>query len=406
MRILFADSFDEASLEKLRTHGHECAYEPALNGNDLPGSLTGIDALVVRSTNVTTEALLSSDSLRIVVRAGAGTNTIDKTTAADRAVYVCNTPGKNAVAVAELTMAFLLAMDRRLPDNVIALRDGRWDKKEFAKAQGILGRTIGIIGMGAIGIEVAMRAKSFGLRVIAVRKDRPDDTAKRLVNVGVEFVDTTDQLLAISDIVSIHVPLLDSTHHMVDARFLAKMRDGAWIINTSRGDIIDEAALLDALEHRGMAAGLDVFPDEPSNTQTDFTSVLAQHPAVYGTHHIGASTEQAQQAIADEVVEILESFDQGHVLNAVNIEPHPIGSTTIVVRHRDRVGVLSSVLAIFKNFGVNIEQMENEVFRGAKAACATLHVSGDVNPDLVLQISALDNIIQIIARHKDGRIVV
>jgi len=405
MRILFADSFDQASLERLRSLGHECVYEPALNGNDLPGALPGIDALVVRSTKVTAESLLASDSLRIVVRAGAGTNTIDKDTAANRAVYVCNTPGKNAVAVAELTMAFLLAMDRRLPDNVIALRNGKWDKKEFAKARGLFGRTIGIIGMGAIGIEVAARAKSFGLRVVAVRKDRPDNIAERIESVGVEIIDTTDQLLAISDIVSIHIPLLGATHRMVDSGFLAKMRDGAWIINTSRGDIIDGAALLDALEHRGMAAGLDVFPDEPSDTQADFTSALAQHPAVYGTHHIGASTEQAQHAIADEVVEILEAFDQGHILNPVNTEAHPIGSATVIVRHRDRVGVLSSVLAVFKNFGINIEQMENEVFQGAKAACATLHVSGNVDSELVARISGLDNIIQVIAQHKDGRIV-
>ncbi|NHZ71419.1 MAG: hypothetical protein GWP18_07230 [Proteobacteria bacterium] len=267
-------------------------------------------------------------------------------------------------------------------------------------------RTIAILAFGAIGIEVAARARSFGLRVVGVRKNRSEDTVERLANLGVENVDTTDELLAISDIVSIHVPLLDATHHMVDARFLAKMRDGAWIINTSRGDVIDGSALLDAIEHRGMAAGLDVFPDEPSSTQAEFTSALAQHPAVYGTHHIGASTEQAQQAIADEVVEILEAFDRGHILNAVNAEPFPIGSTTIVIRHRDRIGVLSSVLAIFKNVGINIEQMENEVFKGAKAACATLHVSGDVDSDLIAKVSAMDNIIQVIAQHKDGRIVV
>jgi D-3-phosphoglycerate dehydrogenase len=130
---------------------------------------------------------------------------------------------------------------------------------------------------------------------------------------------------------------------------------------------------------------------------------LAQHPAVYGTHHIGASTEQAQQAIADEVVEIVEAFERGVIINPVNTEPHPVGPTTIVVRHRDRVGVLSSVLTILKNAGINIEQMENGVFKGANAACATLHVSGSIDPDLVNRIAGEDNIIQVIAQDKSGR---
>jgi len=139
LHILFADSFDQDSLQMLQERGHECVYEPGLTASDLPGSLNGFEALVVRSTKVTADALQASDSLRIVVRAGAGTNNIDKAAAADQAIYVCNTPGKNAVAVAELAMAFLLAMDRRLPDNVAALREGRWDKKRFVKARGLLG---------------------------------------------------------------------------------------------------------------------------------------------------------------------------------------------------------------------------------------------------------------------------
>lgn len=403
MRILFADTFDQPSLENLRAHGHQCVYEPGLTAEDLPSSVQCAEALVVRSTKVTAAVLESADSLRIVVRAGAGTNTIDKQVAADRAIYVCNTPGKNAVAVAELAMAFLLAMDRRLPDNVAALRDGRWDKKHFANARGLFGRTIGIIGLGAIGLEVAVRARAFGLQVVAVRKDRPAPIAERIDELDIQEVNDLDELLATSDIVSIHVPLMDATHHMVDADFLAKMHDGAWIINTSRGDVIDGSALLDAVEHRGMAAGLDVFPDEPSRGQASFESPLAQHPAVYGTHHIGASTEQAQQAIADQVVEILEGFEQGLVINAVNTEPHPIGPTTLVVRHHDRVGVLCSVLAVLKDAGINIEQMENEVFSGANAACATLHVSGSVDPDLVNRLAAQDNIIQVIAQGKAER---
>jgi D-3-phosphoglycerate dehydrogenase len=403
LKILFADSFDKSALATLQAHGHECRSEPGLTADDLPTALGGADALVVRSTKVTAAALESSDSLRLIVRAGAGTNTIDKQTAANRGIYVCNTPGKNAVAVAELTMALLLAIDRRLPDNVAALRDGRWDKKRFAKAQGLFGKTMGIIGLGAIGLEVAVRAKAFGLDVLVIAKDRPAPTVKRIEEIGIRVVDNLDELLASSDIVSIHVPLSEATHHLVDTAFLGKLRDGAWIINTSRGDIVDGPALLEAVENRGMAAGLDVYPDEPSSGQADFESELAQHPAIYGTHHIGASTEQAQQAIADEVVEIIQAFENGRVLNSVNTETHPVGSTTLVVRHRDRVGVLSSVLALLKNAGINIEQMENAIFAGANAACATLHVAGSVDADLLNLISAQDGIIQAIAREKSGR---
>ncbi len=319
MKILFADKFPAAHAEQIRARGHECVSSPDLTADDLPAHLQGIDALVVRSTQVTDAALGAGDRLKIVIRAGAGTNTIDKQAAAGRGIYVCNVPGKNAVAVAELTLGLILAIDRNIPDNVADLRAGQWDKKRYSAAQGLYGRSLGIVGLGAIGMAVAERAGAFGLRIHVIDKPgRAAETTARLDALQATRVPDLAALAAQCDILSFHVPAADSTRSLVDSELLAQMRPGAMVINTSRGDVIDEAALLAALDDKGLRAGLDVYQGEPAGGRGEFKSELAQHPNVYGTHHIGASTEQAQSAVAERVVEMLVAFDAGEVLHCVN----------------------------------------------------------------------------------------
>jgi len=233
-----------------------------------------------------------------VIRAGAGTNTIDTDAAAERAVYVCNVPGRNAAAVAELTMGLLLAIDRRIADNVADARDGTWDKKTYGKAEGLLGSTMGILGLGSIGFLVAERAAAFGIRIQSVaREGRSAAAVARADELGITMCGSVEELVASSDIVSLHVPASAETKHLVDEAFLARMRPGAILLNTSRGDVVDEAALLTALDEGRVRAGLDVFDDEPGSGHADWGSPLAKHPGVVATHHIGASTSQAQRAI-------------------------------------------------------------------------------------------------------------
>ena len=378
MRILFADKIDTARLGRLEAAGHECIVKPELTAGDLAEHIEGIEVLVVRSTQVKRKVFKAADRLAMVLRAGAGTDTIDCDGAAKFGVYVCNVPGRNAVAVAELTMGLLLAVDRQIPSATSDLHDGRWDKARYMGATGLKGRRMAIVGMGAIGMEVARRAAAFGIELTALyREDRSRALLAEMKQLDIQIRPDWDSLLADADIVSIHLPSTPDTCGLVDAAFLAKMGDGAILLNTSRGEIVDEAALLHALDHRAMRAGLDVFCAEPAGADEQWNSPLASHPRVTGTHHIGASTVQASEDIADGVVEVLEAFATGEVLNCVNRAERPLGRSTIVVRHRDQVGVLAGILMALRASGINVLQMRNEILAGPKhhAAVATISVS-------------------------------
>ncbi len=397
MRVLFADAIDASTVDVLTARGHDCVSDAKLSADDLPARIEGFQALVVRSTKVTAATIEAADALELIVRAGAGTNTIDVAAASEVGIYVTNVPGRNAIAVAELTMGLLLAIDRRIADNVADLRTGSWNKASYSKADGLFGKVMGIVGLGEIGFAVAERATAFGLGVRAIRKERDEGTDERIRAIGIELVDSLEELVETSDIISIHVPATPETESMFDARLLGRMKEGAILLNTSRGDIVDEAALLDALETRALRVGLDVYPDEPGSGETAWSSKLAQHPNVVGTHHIGASTAQAQKAVAEGVVEIVDAFVRGEILNCVNLAPTRLGTHTLHVRHFDRVGVLAGVFDILRRRELNVEQMENRVFEGRNAAVATIDVVGDVGPDLIDALEGLDHVIHVSA---------
>ena len=250
-----------------------------------------------------------------MVRAGAGFNTIDVAAASRRGIYVSNCPGKNSVAVAELAFGLILSLDRRIPDNVAALRAGKWNKGEFSKARGLFGRTLGLIGLGQIGREMVPRAHAFGMNVIAWSRSLTPESATEL---GVGFKATATDVAASADIVSVHVALNAKTRNMLGKDFFDAMRKGAYFVNTARAEVIDQNALLAAVREKGIKPALDVYSNEPSGSTGEFSDPIAQE--VYGTHHIGASTDQAQEAIAMETVRIIASFmGRGEVPNAVNL---------------------------------------------------------------------------------------
>ncbi|MAT37433.1 MAG: hydroxyacid dehydrogenase [Acidimicrobiaceae bacterium] len=402
MKILFADALPEFYIDILRQRGDECVVEPDISAEDLPNALEGIDVLVVRSTKVTAEAIASSDQLSLIVRSGAGTNTIDCQAAADAGIYVCNVPGTNSVAVAELTLGLLLAIDRHIADCVVDLRNGQWNKKKYSEADGLLGKTLGIIGVGEIGLAVAERARSFGMSVIAVRNpNRRVDIESRIRSVGIRLVDDQETLLSESDVVSIHVPGGGSTEGLVDANFLNQMKDGSVLLNTSRGEVVDEKALLNALETKNMRAGLDVFCDEPKAGTSQFNSSLASHPRVVGSHHIGASTKQAQDATSNGTIEVIEGYRNGEVINCVNMATSRIGTASITVRHFDQVGVLAEVFRVLRNAKINVQTVKNNVFLGANSAVAVLDVSGELTPEICEELRGLEHVIQIqVAEHE------
>jgi D-3-phosphoglycerate dehydrogenase len=385
MRVLIADEFEQSGRDRLRDLGCEVSFQPALKDEALAVAIDEFlpDVLVVRSTKVT-EAHLSAGALKLVVRAGAGYNTIDVGAASRRGIYVSNCPGKNSVAVAELAFGLILSLDRRIADNVAALRKGQWNKKEFSKARGLYGRTLGLIGLGQIGREMVPRAQAFGLPVVAWSRSLTPERAEEL---GVTGADSPAEVAAAADIVSVHVALNGQTRGLIGAAFFDAMRPGAFFINTSRAEVVDQEALAAAVREKKIRAGLDVFAKEPATSTGEFADEIACLDLVYGTHHIGASTEQAQEAIAAETVRIIQTFDEtGKVPNVVNLAKKTPATYSLMVRHLDRPGVLAGVLDAISATRINVQEMENVVFEGAQAAVAHINLESELPVDVIERI--------------------
>jgi len=388
MKVLVADKFEASGLEGLKALGCEVIYDPKLEGDSLGEKLreSRAEVLVVRSTKVTAKEIEKASALALIVRAGAGVNTIDLAAASARAIAVSNCPGKNSIAVAELAWGLILALDRRIPEQTADLKSGIWNKAEYGKTKGLAGRTLGVIGVGAIGREVVLRAKAFGMEVLAWSRSLDTYAAARL---GVTRAESLLDLARGSDVVTVHLALTKETRGLLDAVFFDAMRPGASFVNTSRGEIVAQAALEHAIGVKGIRAALDVFEREPSGGIGPFEDPIVKSPAVIGTHHVGASTEQAQNAIAAETVRIVEAFvTTGEVPNAVNLSDRTPATHLLSVRHRDRVGVLAHIFSELKGAGINVEQTENVVFAGAEAACARIQVNRAPDEEVLRRIEA------------------
>ena len=387
MRVLIADKFEQSGRDGLQALGCEISYEPDLKDEALVEAIRkeAPDVLVVRGTKVT-EPMLDAGPVKLVVRAGAGFNTIDVAAASKRGIYVSNCPGKNSIAVAELAFALILALDRRITENVIALRRGEWNKKEFSKARGLYGRTLGLIGVGKIGQEMIPRARAFGMPVVAWSRSL---TPERGSALGVEYKESPVAVAEASDIVSVHLALNSETRGLISAEVFNSMRRGSYFINTARGEVVDQVALLQAMKSRGIRAGLDVYAVEPTSSAGDFLDEIAKEENLYGTHHIGASTDQAQEAIATETVRIVREFKEtGKVPNVVNLARRTPATHRLVVRHLDRPGVLASVLDAIKAEHINVQEMENIVFEGAAAAVARINLDNAPSKEVLNRMRA------------------
>ena len=394
MQVLVADQFEQSGIDALRAAGCEVSFAPGLKDQGLADEVAALrpDVLVVRSTKVS-EAVLAAGPLKLVVRAGAGYNTIDVAAASRLGIYVANCPGKNSVAVAELAFGLICALDRRIADSVADLRAGTWNKAEYSKARGLHGRTLGLIGVGGIGREMIPRARGFGMPVVAWSRSL---TAEAAAALGVGLAASPEEVASLADVVSVHLALTPDTRGLLGAAFFEAMRDGAFFINTSRGEVVDEPALAAAIRTKGLRAGLDVFADEPAGGTGEFATELAGLPGVYGTPHIGASTDQAQDAIAAEAVRIVTVFKEtGTVPNVVNLATQTPATSSIVVRHLDRPGILAHTLEVLSAAGINVQEMENIVFDGAVSAVARINVEGELGTPLLDAISAHEAVIDV-----------
>jgi D-3-phosphoglycerate dehydrogenase len=379
MKVLIADKFEDSGRAALATGGCVLDYRPGTKDQALVDAIrdTEAEVLIVRSTKVT-RAMLEAGRLALVVRAGAGYNTIDVAAASERGIYVANCPGKNSIAVAELAFGLICALDRRIADNVVDLRRGVWNKAEYSKARGLYGRTLGLVGVGEIGKEMIPRARAFGMTVCAWSRRLTRDRAAAL---DIEWRDSPLAVAASCDVLSVHVAADVQTRNLIGEAVFAAMKPGSMFINTARAEVVDHAALARAVTERGLRVGLDVFAGEPAGGTGDVAEPLFALPNVIGTHHIGASTDQAQEAIAAETARIVLDYKStGRAPNVVNLAKKSPATHLLVVRHLDRVGVLAAVFDKMKAAGVNVQETENIVFEGGNAALARIHFTQGPTP--------------------------
>jgi len=391
MKILIADTFERPGIKALQELGCELVHEPLLKNDALCGAIerTQCDVLIVRGTQVTARMLQASSQLGLVIRAGAGYDTIDVQAASKHSIFVANCPGKNAEAVAELTMGLILALDRRLADATADLKRGVWDKKLYSKARGLKGRTLGIVGMGRIGQRVAQRALAFEMEVVAWSRSLTDDKAAAM---GVRRLASIVAVASSCDVFTVHLAAAPETQKCINtAVFKAFNKPGAIFINTARGNVVDYEALLQAMPTRDLRVGLDVYEAEPKTGVGDSFAdrIIQSGGIVCGTPHIGASTQQAQNAIATEAASIVENYlFTGDVLNCVNRCTRSPARSVLLVRHLNRPGVLAHVLKDISFADVNVEEMENVIYEGAYCACATISLDGVLSDALIGKIQA------------------
>ncbi len=394
MKILIADAFPTSAMDALRNAECEVIFQPDLKDAALTQAVaeTKADILVVRSTKVSADTL-AAGHLSLVVRSGAGYNTIDVAAASARGIYVSNCPGKNSIAVAELAFGLLLSLDRRIPDNVAQFRAGTWNKKAFSEADGLFGKRLGLIGLGQIGQEMIVRAKAFGMPVAAWSRSL---TAEKAEKLGVELCQTPADVAASCDVLSVHVALNGDTRGFINKNVFDALPKGAVFLNTSRAEVVDQAALVEAMKNKGIKAGLDVFENEPTGGTGTVESELQALEGAYVTHHIGASTEQAQSATSAETVRIIVSYkDTGKVPNVVNLARRTPATHVLTVRHFDRVGVLAHVFNQLKYAGLNVQETENIVFEGASTAIARIHLDDAPNDATLRDIGENSDVIHV-----------
>jgi D-3-phosphoglycerate dehydrogenase len=308
MIILVADKLDPAALETLKRERFQVVPVKSLTPETLPPEAASAEILVVRSTVVSAAHLPALPRLKLIIRAGSGIDTIDATAAALRGIQVLNCPGKNADAVAEMALGLLLAADRRIPDATQTLRGGHWQKGPLGQGRGLKGRTLGIVGLGAVGRAMARKALGLEMKVVAFSRNLSPDKARA---AGVDYAASLHDLARASDAVSLHVASVAETRNYIGADFFASLKPGALFVNTSRGEVVDRAALIEAIKTRGLRAGLDVFAGEPKVSEADFQDTELASLAAACAPHLGASTDQASEAVAAEVVRLALAFRDG-----------------------------------------------------------------------------------------------
>ncbi|MFU8811550.1 MAG: NAD(P)-dependent oxidoreductase [Balneolaceae bacterium] len=388
MHVTIADKLPDSAINELNKLGVEVSNRPELTSSDLEKGLPETDALIVRSTEISRECIKKSPQLMLIVRAGAGVNTIDMDAASEFGIYVANCPGQNSIAVAELTFGLILALDRHIAENVADFRAGKWNKGAYSKADGLFGKVIGVVGVGQIGLEVIRRAKAFGMPVIAWSRSLTHQQADEL---GVTYAKSVKQVASACDILTVHLALNSDTRGIISKDVLSYLKDGAMVINTARDGVIDEDALYKDVSSGRLRAGLDVFSEEPEYKQGEVKSRFQEVKGVVVTHHIGASTRQAQDAVATDAVDIIRGYLQtGKVRNWLNRSEQTEAPWQLIVRHLDKPGVIANVMNELKQADINAQELENVIFQKKMTACCTIQLDAKPSDEAMQRIRARD----------------
>lgn len=352
-RILITDAVDQKCKTILESAGFEVTFEVGMPFEKIKSIISSYNALIVRSeTQVNKELISLMDNMTVIGRAGTGVDNIDVDSATRKGIIVMNTPGGNTISTAEHTMALMLGMCRNLAPANQSMREGRWERKKF-KGTELEGKTLGIIGLGKVGREVALRSKAFGMNVIGYDPVISKESAERL---GVNFV-SLDSIYSESDIISLHVPLTDETENLISADTLKKCRQGVKIINCARGGIVNEHALLEALNSgKVSAAAFDVYENEPP----DLSAGLFRHDKILTTPHLGASTEEAQEKVAvqigEQIADLLKNRSIRGTVNAAAFEALNNKELKPFIILSEKLGLLLSQMnkEHLKNLNINL----------------------------------------------------
>jgi len=392
MRILVACELPDFALDALRSLGSEQRYEPEARGERLRELIEGAGILVVDSRRVAPDVINRGTALQMIVHAGPGAGDIAVDEASAQGIFVTHCPDQHAAAVAELAFGLVLALDRRIVENTLALRAGRWMQGEFRNARGLAGGTLGILGYGPVGREIARRAAAFDMSVLAW-------SATPVAETGgppeVTFCGWPREVARGSDVVAVlGLEAPAGQRFLVDAEFLENMRPGAYLVSVGDPAVLDDVTLANAIRSRDLRFAIDVLGPDAGSDVGRFRCRLCDLPGVVATQRIGSLTQQARQATAAEVVRIIRSFlVSGEVCNCLNLAEHSRATWQLVLRLRDAVGVMAAILAAIRADGVNVERIASRVFSGARAAWCTICLDERPSAEALEAIRALPEVL-------------
>jgi D-3-phosphoglycerate dehydrogenase len=392
MKILVACELPADALEQLRTLATELTYTPEASAAELRETLRNASLLIVGGTRVSPEAIVNAPSLQMIVHAGSGPGDIAIDEASNAGVFVTHCPGRHAAAMAELALGLIIALDRKIVENTVALREGRWNRSELSAAWGLAGRTLGILGYGSVGQLLARRARAFDMHVVAWS---PRLTPEAAVENGVELCNWPRELARMSDFVTVHA-VGSANEVLVDAQFVRNKRRGAGLVHLGHPGAIDEAAVALGVEELQLRVACDVHSSEPASDTGRIRCRLCELPGVIGTQRIGAQTEQARMAVATEVVHLVQAFVvSGEVHHCLNLAERSPATWQLVIRVRDQVGVMASILAAVRADGINAQEITSRVFTGAKAAWCNIALDERPSTEALEHIRSLPDVLHL-----------